>query len=154
MGPVILRAQSNPRHPFIDQPSILPSADMAIVIDPAWEDEFVNRAASDLQPGQHAAAGRLEELELNGAPGFLLDDDGARPNLSAADQLPDFDLHDITPAQFAVDREIEHRAVTEPPLLIEPEANGPDLRRLQGPLGAKLPAGVPRAPILDRRIML
>jgi hypothetical protein len=38
-------------------------------------------------------------LKLNRSTGLFLDDDRARPNLSAADQFPDLDLHDGTPAQ-------------------------------------------------------
>ena len=56
MRPVVLRPQSNPGHPLINKSSILPSADMIGVIDPARKDEFVKRAASAFEPGQHAAA--------------------------------------------------------------------------------------------------
>jgi hypothetical protein len=37
--------------------------------------------------------------------------DSSRANPAAADQVADLDLDDVAPAQFAVDREIEHRAV-------------------------------------------
>jgi len=47
------------------------------VIDPARKDEVVERAASTFKPGEHAAAGGLKELELNGPAGLLLDDDRA-----------------------------------------------------------------------------
>ena len=84
---------------------------MVGVIDSAWKDELIQRAASVFEPGQNAAAGGLEEFELNGPAGLLLDDDCARPNPTAADEVADFDLDDITPAQFAINSEIEHRAV-------------------------------------------
>jgi hypothetical protein len=77
MGPVILRAQSDPGHPLIDKSSILPSADMIGVIDPARKDELVKRAASAFEPRQNAAAGGLKEFKLNGPAGLLLDDDRA-----------------------------------------------------------------------------
>ena len=77
MGPVILRAQSDPAYPLINEPSILPSADMIGVFDPTRKDELVKRSASAFEPGQNAAAGGLKQLELNGAPGLLLDDDRA-----------------------------------------------------------------------------
>jgi hypothetical protein len=41
----------------------------------------------------------------------LLNYDGSRANLAVADKVADLDLDDGTPTQFAVDREIEHRAV-------------------------------------------
>jgi hypothetical protein len=62
------------------------------------------------KPGQNAAAGGLEEFELNGTAGLLVDDDRAWSNPTAADKVADFDLDDITPAQFAMNSEIEYRA--------------------------------------------
>jgi hypothetical protein len=41
----------------------------------------------------------------------LLNYDGSRANLVAADKIADLDLDDVAPAQLAVDREIEHRAI-------------------------------------------
>jgi hypothetical protein len=55
----------------------LSSADVIGVIEPARKDELVKRAASAIEPGQNAAASRLNEFELNGPTGFLLDDDRA-----------------------------------------------------------------------------
>jgi hypothetical protein len=48
------------------------------VIEPARKDELVKSAASALEPSQNAAASLLQEFELNGSAGFLLDDDGSR----------------------------------------------------------------------------
>ncbi len=72
MGTAIFLAQSNTGHPFVNEPSILPGADMIGVIDPARKSEFVNRSASAFEPGQNADAGGFEELKLN-----RLDDDRA-----------------------------------------------------------------------------
>jgi hypothetical protein len=36
-----LRPQSDTRHPFIDEPSVLPGAEMIDVIDPARKSELV-----------------------------------------------------------------------------------------------------------------
>lgn len=68
---------------------------MISVIDPAWKDELIQRAASVFEPGENAAAGRFEEFELNGTAGLLLDDDRARPNPTAAYEVADLDLHDV-----------------------------------------------------------
>jgi hypothetical protein len=100
---------------------------MISVVDPTGKDELVERAASVLEPCQNATAGRIEELELNGPAGLLLDDDCARAYLTAAHEIADFDLHDVTPAQFAVYGEIEHRAIAQPTFAVKPEPNGPDL---------------------------
>ena len=72
MRPVVLVAQSNSADPLINEPSILPSADMIGMIDPAWKDEVVERAAAAFEPCQNTAASGLEELELNGSAGLLL----------------------------------------------------------------------------------
>ena len=77
MRPIVLRPQSDPGHPLINKSSILPSADMIGVIDPARKDEIVKRANSAFEPGQHTAARCLKEFKLNGPPGLLLDDDCA-----------------------------------------------------------------------------
>lgn len=77
MSAIIRRAQADRSHPLINKPSILPSTDMIGVIEPARKDKLVKRAASALKPGQNAAASRLEQFELNGSAGLLMDDDGA-----------------------------------------------------------------------------
>ena len=111
MRAIIASHQTDPRHPFVDEPGILPRADMIGTINSAWEGVVVETASSTFEPGEQTATGRLEELELNGAAGFLLDYDSSRANPGAADQVADLDLDDVAPAQLAVDREIEHRAI-------------------------------------------
>ena len=85
---------------------------------------------------------------------LLLNDDRSRANSAAADKVTDLDLDDITSAQLAVDREVKHRAIAQAALAVEPESDGPDLLRLQRPLGADLPTGVPRRSIFGARIIL
>jgi hypothetical protein len=153
MRPVVLRSQANARHPLIDEAGILAGADVVGLIDPAREDEIVNRAAPTFKPGQQAGSGRLQHFELHGAAGLLLHDDRTRSDGAPADELADLHLHDVAPAQLAVDREIEQRAVAEPALSVELEPNGPNLLRLQGALGADNPAGIPRTAILGSRIV-
>ena len=77
MRPVVLRTQSDPGHPLINEPSILPGANMIGVIDPARKSELVSRSASAFEPGQKAATGWFEELKLNRSTCLLLDDDRA-----------------------------------------------------------------------------
>jgi hypothetical protein len=77
MRPVVLGLSSDPGQPLIDESSILPSADIIGVIDPARKDELARRAASAFEPAQNAAAGRLKKLKLNRPAGLLLDDDRA-----------------------------------------------------------------------------
>jgi hypothetical protein len=124
------------------------------MVDPARKDVFVKRAAPVFEPRQNASAGGLKELELNGPTGLLLDDDCARPNPTAADEVADHDLHEITPAELAVDSQIEHCPVAHPAFAVEPEADGPDLLRFERALGAKQPACVPRTSLFGCRITL
>ena len=75
MRPVVLPPQPNSGHPLVNEPSILPGADVIGVINPAREDVVVERASSAFKPSENAAAGRLKKLELNGPTGLLLNDD-------------------------------------------------------------------------------
>jgi hypothetical protein len=74
--------------------------------------------------------------------------------LTAADEVSDSDLDDVTSSQLAVDCEIEHRSVALPAFVVEPESNGPDLLWLQRTFRANHSARVPRAPLFGRRIIL
>ena len=111
MGAVVLPAQSDPSHPFVDKPGTLPSADMIAMINPAREGVVVESAASTFEPGEGAGTGGLEELELNGRRVFcstMMARERTRPPLTRS---ADLDRDDVAPAQLAVDREIELRAI-------------------------------------------
>ena len=92
MGAVVLPAKSDPSDPFVDEPGILPAADMIGMINPAREGVVVESPSSTFEPSEQTATCRLEEFELNGAAGFLLDYDGSRANPAAADKVADLDL--------------------------------------------------------------
>ena len=83
MGAIVLPSQPDRGHPLINQPGILPRADVAGVIDAAWKHKIIQRAFTTFEPCQEARARALKELELNGPAGFLLDDDSARTNPTA-----------------------------------------------------------------------
>jgi len=51
--------------------------------------------------------------------------------LAAPDEIADLHFDDVAAPQLAVDRQIEHRTVTHPALMIQPEPDSPDLLRLQ-----------------------
>jgi hypothetical protein len=63
IGSVIFPAQSNPGHPLINKSCALWGADSVGVIDPAWKDELVERAAATFEPGKNAAASGLKKFE-------------------------------------------------------------------------------------------
>jgi hypothetical protein len=54
--PVVLRPQANARFPLIDEAGVLPGADVVSLIDPAWENEVVYRAAATFKPGQQTGS--------------------------------------------------------------------------------------------------
>jgi hypothetical protein len=46
MGAVVLPTQSDPGDPFVNEPGILPGADMIGMINPAWEGVVIESASS------------------------------------------------------------------------------------------------------------
>ena len=52
MGAVILLTESDPSDPFVDDPGILPSADMIGMINPVREGVVIERASSTFEPGE------------------------------------------------------------------------------------------------------
>jgi hypothetical protein len=124
------------------------------VVDPAREGEVVECAAPILKPSKDARAGRFKKLELNGSASLTLDDDGPGADPPATDEVADPDFDDVAATQLAVDREVEHRSVSDPSLAVEPEADGPDLLRFQRALRAELPTFVPRLSVFKAWIIL
>ena len=72
-----------------------------------------------------------------------LHDDRPRPDASARDKVADLDLHYVTAAQLAVDRQIKEGSVPQPTLVVEPEADSPNLLGRQCPFGPNGASGVP-----------
>ena len=58
MGAIVLRAQTDGRHPLIDKPSILARTQVPPLIASAGKDEIIQRAAPTLQPCQDRRARR------------------------------------------------------------------------------------------------
>jgi len=57
------------------------------MINPAWKDIVVRRAAPPLKPSQQAGAGIWEQFELDRPTCFLLHHDRASSDLPAADEV-------------------------------------------------------------------
>jgi hypothetical protein len=55
---------------------------------------------------------------LNRPTCFLLHHDRTRSNLSAADKVADLHLHQVAAPEFAVDRQIEQRSISQTAALI------------------------------------
>jgi catecholate siderophore receptor len=69
--------------------------------------------------------------------------DCARSDLSAADKIADFHLHEVAATELAVDREVEQCAITQAAALIEVESDFPNLLRFQRTLRADGSSRVP-----------
>ncbi len=76
--------------------------------------------------------------------GLLLNYNCARTNPAAANEVADFHFDDVAATQFTVNCQIEHGSITCPPLAIMPEADRPNLLRLQSSLASDYPPSIPR----------
>jgi hypothetical protein len=77
--------------------------------------------------------------------GLLLNHDGTITDAAAGNYIANPHLDHVTATQFAVCGEVEQRSVAQSPMLVEPEANSPDLLLLQRPLRADKPTFVPKS---------
>jgi len=81
--------QSNGSDPLINEPSILASAHVMAVIDPAWEHEVGMIASSSLKPRGQRGPNVGGNFELNWPIGLLLNDRGAVSDFGSGDQVSD-----------------------------------------------------------------
>jgi hypothetical protein len=77
----------------------------------------------------------LRHLDLNGAAGLLLGDEGSTAHNATGEQVADPELHQVTAFEFAVDRQIEHCEVTQHAFALQVKARCPHLLGLQRQLG-------------------
>src|SRR5438105_13053221 len=86
----------------------------------------------------------LGDLELHWSLWFLLHDNRAAGDMTALDHIVDAQRDQITPAQFAVDAEIEQRELSASMIELQPNPDGPDFFQLQWRLLTEQLAFVPR----------
>jgi hypothetical protein len=140
---ILTSHQTDPCHPFIDEPGILAGAEMLIMIVPAGEDVVVHRAAPPLEPSQQAGASVWQQLELNWSARFLLHDNRPRSDLPAANKVADLQLHQVAASKFAVDRQVEQRPISNTAALIEVEPDLLYLLRFERTLRANGSSSIP-----------
>jgi hypothetical protein len=100
-------------------------------IKPTWKQEILRPAgAADDQPKAEAFTSSLADLERYRRSSLLLDDHRPLADLSPDDDIADAHLNNVTAAKLAVDRNVEHRPVSNPLLMLEAEADLPNLLRL------------------------
>ena len=143
MCAILALHQADSRYPFIDQSSILSGAEMSVMINPAWKNVVVHRATPPVKPGQQAGPSVWKQFELNWPTCFLLHDYRACSNLPAADKVAYLHLHQVAASEFAVDRQIEQRPISQPAALIKVEPDFPYLLRFQRSLCSDGSSGIP-----------
>jgi hypothetical protein len=136
-------ASADACHPFIDKPGVLASADMPIMINPAGKDIVVHCAAPPFKPRQQAGPSVWKQFELNRPTCFLLHHDRTRSDLPAGDKVADLHLHQVAAPEFAVDRQVEQRPISQAAALIEVKSDLPYLLRFQRALRADGLSGIP-----------
>lgn len=120
------------------------------MINPARKYIIVQCAAAPIQPSEQARPSIRQQFELNGPSRFLLHHDCPRSDLSAADNVADLHLHQVTTPKLAVVRQIKQRAIAQAAALVEVISNFPNLFRLQGTFCTQGPSGIPRRTLADK----
>lgn len=116
----------------------LPRARVPRIVVPAGKNVVVERSAPALQPGKLSFPGGVEQLELDGQFRLLSHDDSSIWDAPSQYVVADAHLDHVIAAQLAVDSKFEQSPVTQPSVLIEPEAD-----RLTCCLSARLAPGSP-----------
>jgi hypothetical protein len=95
-------------------------------------------------PGTDRVPRLLGDLKLHRSLGLLLHDYRAAGDMTTLDHIVDAKPDQITPAQLAVDGEVEQREFPGSLIQLQSNPDGPDLLQLQRGLLAEQLALVPR----------
>lgn len=152
MRAVLFCLQADTRDPFAHETGVLPRAHVPHIVVPGREDVIIERATAAFKPGEQGSAGWLNQFELDRTLGFLLHHEGTISYAAARNNVADPDFDHVATAKFAVDGEIEERAISKPSVSIEPKPDSPNLLRLQCTFGTDDAPFVPRAKFLKGRI--
>ena len=152
MGAIIFTGQANSCNPLVDKAGILSRAYVGSMIGAAGEAKSSKEPPSQFEPFEEASASFVHQFELNWPSGLLLNNRGSRTNFPITNDVAGPDLHQIAAAQFAIDGEIEESPISNPPMLIQEEANGPNLTGFERSLRTYLTSCIPRHSITSGRI--
>src|SRR5438046_3920980 len=82
-------------------------------------------------PRGHRVSRLVSDLELHRPLCLLLHDNRAFGNMTALNHIVDAKCYEITPAQFAVDSEVEQREFSGSPFQLQSNPDGPDFFQFQ-----------------------
>ena len=154
MCAILALVQANGRHPLIKKAGVLPGAEVSHVINPTGEDEVIQRASAPLQPYQQALTRFGHELELNRPTCFLLDNGCSVADGAAADQIANAQFHQVAPAQFAVDGQVEQGSVSQSLVFVEVKPDCLDVARSLRAFRVYILPRIPRAPCVHGEVKI
>lgn len=109
MRSIVFATRPDRRHPLVDQPGVLPDAEMFSVAYTTGEGIVIDCSSSALKPGKQTSSDSGRDIELHGPSSLLLDHRRTSSNVVADDECPDLQLYQIAAAELAVDGKIEKR---------------------------------------------
>jgi hypothetical protein len=129
--------------PGMDDASVLPGREVRLGSEPARE-QVAPLPEFDLrQPITDRGPSLLRDFELDGSPCLFLNQGDSVPHPAAGAYVVDLQADEIAASELAVDREVEQSEISFPALQLKPNANGPDIFRLERALLADQAALVP-----------
>ncbi len=96
MRPVFMHIKADCTDPLVNQPCILAGAEMAHVIDTAWDDKIVVRTSPTVKPLEKGLARLSHDFELDRTLGLLLHDRGPVFDCPTSDDITDLHFYDVT----------------------------------------------------------
>jgi hypothetical protein len=100
-------------------------------VDAAWEQPFCSLERLAPHRGRYSQTRLLCNLELHRRARLTLKDERAGTHLIALHHIFDAKMHEIAATQFAVDRKVEQRQITNAIGDLQPYTDGPNLPRLE-----------------------
>src|SRR5450631_4947100 len=113
MRPILPRIQPDTADPIRYQARILACGDAFLGTTTACEQELAGLLVGGPQIFIDRLAGLFGQFKSDRSAGLLLTYGCAIRSVSARGDIVDFDRHDIAATKLAVDREIEHREVSD-----------------------------------------
>ena len=134
----------------MNNPSILPCRKMWFGFDPAREKILGKSGIEMIDPIQKCYSRLIRQFELNRTPCLPLRYGRTLSYSAAGINVVNSKPHEITAAQLAVDCEIEESKIALLVRQLEPDANGPDILRLERLLPPNKMALIPRRSLFRR----